>query len=262
MSPDEPQLRHALRDGEGEPVDAAALIAHARTVRRARRVRLASVATAVVAVAAVGIGSAFVFGNRASTPAAEHSQSGGPRPTGAPMPHPTATGATPHATPNSATQASCPTAVPHLLPGGGGRSGTGGPLFDGPVASVEVCGYAASSVGAAAPLVDGTVFVHGTVLIEPQSSELVASLEAASTVASKVICVRFPSPDLVITGIAADGTRMPPVVASRGPCGTATNGAAIRYDWNPPVDLANQLSALTIQTSMLPSHRASGSPVH
>ncbi|MEO6886442.1 MAG: hypothetical protein ABI232_09190, partial [Jatrophihabitantaceae bacterium] len=129
MSPNEEQLRRALRSGEGEPLDAAAMITHARTVRHTRRVRLTSVAATVFAVAAVGIGSAVAFGtHHASTPAADPGSS--THPTDGSTLRVTATAANPSPT----AQVNCPVTVPHLmLPGGGGSGqfGANGPLFDG-----------------------------------------------------------------------------------------------------------------------------------
>jgi hypothetical protein len=67
MSPSESQLRAALHHGEGEPVDAGAVIARARAARHDRRVRMASVAAAVAIVGAVGTGGGLLLSGSDNT---------------------------------------------------------------------------------------------------------------------------------------------------------------------------------------------------
>ncbi|MGH8960226.1 MAG: hypothetical protein ACRDWT_03330 [Jatrophihabitantaceae bacterium] len=263
MSPSESELRSFLRDGEGEPIDPGAVIAHARAARHNRRVRLVSVAAAVVVVGAVSAGTAVLAGGNSGTPSANrHSHPGA-----AALATPTTTRPAPgHATSpaNPTGHAPCPVVPLHLmLPGGGGTGqfGADGPLYDGAVSSMQVCGYAAASVGAQAR------YSNVTVISGAAAEEIATSLNAASTKQAMRNCPLLPIRELVIYAASRSGATIKPVVVDYT-CGTtATNGTATRYDWTPPRDVAATLNSLMVANPALPnltggsSFRPSGSPV-
>ena len=58
----------------------------------------------------------------------------------------------------------------------------------------------------------------------------------------------------VIIGIASDGSRVGTVTATYQSCDEITNGTAIRYDWQPPSDLASVLTNLTPLKGTAPHH--------
>lgn len=127
MSLGESDLRASLRVGEGgERLDADAVIAQARAVRRTRRRNAAAISGAVVAVLAVAGVLTAVQLNR-------HSR--------------TAPGA-PTATPQVAA---CPGGAPQLSPAKGS-----GPLFPADVTSIKVCVYGVERL-TGSKLLTGTV---------------------------------------------------------------------------------------------------------
>lgn len=261
MSPSESQLRAALRAGEGQPVDAELVIAHARTVRHNRRVRVGSIAAAVIAVAGIGTGIAALNGDGTSSP---HDTAGGAiagdkaaapeatGPRGAPGTAGTAGAAGgSHGGDNGA--ASCPDEpIRLMLPGGGGTGqfGGSGPLFAGPVDSIRACGYAAASLG-------GRIELTGsTVLLGRDAADVATSLNAAAVTRSRETCPLPVGPvrELVLYPVASSGAELAPVVVTYNGCGPwATNGTAVRYDWTPPAATSALLNRLTLATPGLPS---------
>lgn len=265
MSPSEFDLRAALHDGEGEDegIDVHRIVA-AGQARRARRTRALSVTAVTAAVAGVGItagllwgggstGSSGASGRQAGASGGQadgkvNSQEYGTA-AGASSQHGAANG------PLAAEQAgsiACPNPAPHyLLPGGGspGQFGAGGSLFGSAVSSVVVCGYGAPSqalntTSAPAP---ARLVLTGT-----SATGLVQSLENADRTRSVRPCplasAGRAAQVLAIIGVAADGrtTRAVTTTLTDPACNvTVTNGTAVRYQWQPPTALLNQLLALT-----------------
>jgi hypothetical protein len=152
-----------------------------------------------------------------------------------------------------------------MLPGGGGTGqfGGDGPLFDGPVSSMQICGYAATSLGGQ------VAFNSTTVLNGDQANELATSLDAASTIHEIRPCPLRQTRELVIYATSTSGARMKPVVVDYSSCAPfATNGTAARFDWTPPTDVNATLNRLMTRDPALPnlpgrtSFLPSGSPVH
>lgn len=261
MSPSESELRSFLHGGEGDPINPDAVIAHARAVRHDRRVRLLSVAAAVVAVGAVGTGAVVLGAGNSSTSSAGKNAMTSPAVTSPrgdiPMPLRS------HADSRSAGP-TCPTIPLRLmLPGGGGTGqfGGDGPLFDGPVSSMQLCGYAA------APASGQVAFSSTTVLVGAPANEIATSLNAASTMRVIRPCPIRQTRELVVYATSATGVSMIPVVVDYSSCEPfATNGTAARYDWTPPKDVEATLTTLMTPKQTLPSlsstsPRVSGSPV-
>lgn len=246
MSPSEHELRAALRDGEGDGVDAGAVIAHARAVRHTRRVRLASLAAAVVAVGAVGTGGALLAGHSstsqnkaASSPLLGVVQGAASSEPAVAAPARSASAHGGASSPGAVDR--CPAALPQLaIPGGGGTGQFGGsdPLFAGAVVSLDVCGYRAQTAAGTMALRDSITLSDG------QARELVGSLNAASTKPRELLCVHGPARALAIYARTASSDL--PVVTVHLDCrGMSTNGTAVRYGWQPPPDLAAIVNTLT-----------------
>ena len=235
MSPSEHQLRAALHHGEGDGVDAGAVIARARAVRHTRRVRVASVAAAVVAVGAVGTGGALLAGHSGND---VHASARSNAKAQAPYIQGTAHGT---GGAQSSAPSGCPASLPQLAaPGGGGTGQFGGSdqILAQQEGSVLVCGYGAQT--AAGPL----TLRQSITLTDGRARELVVSLNAASTKPSTLLCVNQPARALAVYAASAGGAL--PVVTVRLDCrGTATNGTAVRYGWQPPADLTATIDALT-----------------
>jgi hypothetical protein len=244
MSPNEFQLRAALRDGEGEIPQANLAIADALRIRRDRRRLIASVASAAAVVAVVALGGTLVVrndgGNSADT--AGGAIAGGSRldnnygqPThgGNPIRVPAANGdgvsapqaSSVHADASSSSDAqkaasgvTCPAQFPRQsLPGGGGTNqfGADGPLFDAPVAAMKICVYAT----------EGNSSVE---LGTAAGQQLAANLEAAPITGDVQQCLAL-RPRYAIYAASNLGTVMHVVTAEPG-CHAykVTNGTAVR----------------------------------
>lgn len=247
MSPNEAQLRAALQEGEGDSLDAGALIAHAVGVRQQRRRRVYLAAGTAVAVAAVGVGIAALTntsghdnstaGGSVTAPA-NGAQAQPPRPAANPS-HGAAAGPTATrdfrrmkaAGQGQTAPAGCPqTASRSLLPGGGGSGqfGASQPLFTHKVAKIVVCGYPAKASASARRMV-----VRGGA-----ATAVASALESA---ASKYHARPCPATQAALPGTLellatdANGTRSRPVVITVGcPKIMATNGTAVRYPDSVP----------------------------
>ena len=245
MSPSEHQLRAALHHGEGDGVDAGAVIARARAVRHARRVRVASAAAAVIAVGAVGTGGVLLAGHSGTDTrsiAGSNAKAGASNIQGtAPTPY-TASGSRAGGD-QPLAPSPCPATLPQLAaPGGGGTGQFGGSdqIIAQQPASVLVCGYGAQTQTAAGAL----TLRQSITLTDGLAREFATSLNAASTKPRALQCAHLPARALAVYAASAGGAL--PVVTVRLDClGTATNGTAVRYGWQPPADLAATIDALT-----------------
>lgn len=253
MSPSEGQLRAALHEGEGDTVDAGALIEHASWVRRERRRRVYLVAGAAAAVAVIGVGVASFVGNGGhKTESAEGAAANGLK---------SMAGSAPHAasrTPGGRSDASvsgghlkhdavprrapgeCPAAAPrYLLPGGGGSGqfGASDPLFSQNVNKIVVCAYPAEASQGARRVELGA----------KQSANLAESLESspASLTVPGRKCANVDTLGGTLDLMATDenGVASKPVLITLGcPRNTATNGIAVRYVAKLPDRLIGLLS--------------------
>jgi hypothetical protein len=264
MSPDEFELRAALRDGEGQHLDVDRVVARAQAAqaaRRERRVRFASVAAVIAVVSGIGVGGGIALSNGnhdnskdSSSSLSEKDSAGG--------------GQAIASAPNFALQPEkdCPPTLPQPTSG----STTASPpasaktLFSGPVSAVLICAYPESS----GPLItrgDGTPLT--TVLTGDQATALVASLDGASKQLQTQPCPLYRTADgktLLIIGVSPAGVRMAPVTASasQNPCNQpVTNGAAVRYNWSPPSFLDAYIAQLQ-GPAPSPSGTMHGSPIH
>ncbi len=265
MSPNEFQLRAALRDGEGDRVDPDLVIAQARGMQQARhdrRVRYGSVAAVVAVVGGIGVIGGITLQDGG------HAKSGSAA--GAKRPASIHNGAksVPTELPDEsiapgpkrdARAVRCPSTAPSLaLPGGGGSGQFGAheSLFSGPVEAVKVCVYSGdgSATGGTPP---------STELTGQNATELATSLDSAATTRPQSSdCPSQTAPEtrtLVVIGISTAGQAMRPVVVTLTCPGLATNGTAIRYGWTPPARLAEQLPQLGANTG--PTGKVSGSPI-
>jgi hypothetical protein len=268
MSPNEFQLRTALRSGEGDHVDADAVIARARDtlqVRHERRVRFGSVAAVVAVVGGIGVTGGIVLNGGSSHDNTSssggggqfdtaQSNRGGGKAAGNPPVVPAASGPL-----RAAAAVRCPATAPQpTITGAGDRLRAGGPLFPEPVESIKICAYQQQS-GVPIPRADGTP--QNTVLTGQQATALAASLDAAPKQRTSQICPHYLNADaktLVIIGLSRSGDAMAPVTATvaQNPCNVlVTNGTAIRYDWSPPGSLAAFLATL-------PNTGVTGGPIH
>jgi hypothetical protein len=266
MSPSEFDLRAALHDGEGDPVDAGAVIAagQARIARRRTHLRNGAVTAALLA-ALVGGGIAVFSGGSdrktaggngggtVDTRGADAKAGGGaaggaggataPRPSSSPaVPGPAA------AAPSATCSASAPQAP-------SARSADpSAPMFAKPVSSIVVCAYSQGNQ---------TGRPRASVLTGAQAREFAASLENASKTRPSGMCPDYISADerrLAVRASTADGTPLQVVVTTinAAPCRVvATNGTAVRYAWSPPVDLGPVLRQLVGPQQEVPKQ---GSP--
>ncbi len=243
MSPSEFQLRDALRDGEGDGVDAGAVIARAVRVRHERRMRVASVAAAVIVVGGIGAGASVAFRSNGSDGSGSTALNAEGRST--PRTGSTVAGSTAprvsggyqgaatddKGAPPATAAPACPADFPQLaLPGGGGSGqfGSDGPLFASPVAAIEVCGYPASGAPGSS-----------TVLVGSAATEVAASLEAAPLRGTRRCPFPVQGDRLAMYPLTADGASERVVTVELWCDGKVTNGTAIRYDWSAPSALAD-----------------------
>lgn len=263
MSPNEFQLRSALRDGEGDYVNPDTVIARARAMTRARhdrRVRYASVAAAVAVVGGIGVAAGVALHTNGNTTASRadraRSADGAKQPVAAgPL--------------RDAQTLACPATVPQLNSAGGSALDAGGSLFSGPLAAAKICAYRQDG-GAPIPGADGQA--ESTVLSGQQATALAASLDTASKVRPVDACPMYRTAQgktLVIIGLSTTGRAMKPitVTVAQNPCDLpVTNGIAIRYNWSPPASLHAFILRLgqgdaTDATHLAPSGKVIGSPI-
>ncbi len=228
MSPNENDLRAALRDGEGDDrPDVDRVLADARSRRGQRRTRVLGVATAVVLVAAAAVGTAVWRGSNDNG-----QQSAGPA------------GTVRSAADSSvaAIGAVCPSTYPTRAVPAVGAGGSGS-MFSAPIATALVCSYDESGSTAAR---SGSHFtVSGA-----DAATLATSIEQASTSRLMIMCPDIVAADkklIAIVGVTAGGTILPTVTTdvSVPNCNEPiTNGTAVRYAWKPPAALSAKINAL------------------
>jgi hypothetical protein len=272
MSPSEFDLRAALHDGEGDPVNPESVIAAGRAQASRRRNQWRTGAAAAVLVAGlVGVGAVVLGGGSDSA-----SNSGGGRAysadaAGGAARAPAAQSAAASrsraaaaaAKPSAANPASegakaadimpCPATAPAApSPGSGAPSAQ---MFAKPVADLLICSYE-SGVGAKP---------HSVTLRGAQARQLAASLEAASTTRPTGLCpayVRADQRTVRIVPRSTDGTSLAAVIATLNapPCRViVSNGSAVRYGWTPPVTVRPALRQLLTDGPAAPKQ---GSPIH
>lgn len=278
MSPNEAQLRAALRGGEGPGLDVDRVITRAVQAgrdRHARRLRVASVTAVVAAVTGLGV-TAGVLASRpaprdnsaasaGSQPANGPAQpSGGGAPANGDLSSP-AVPAAPGPLRNAAS-APCPTALPRL----DAARATGHALLAGPVESFKVCAY---TTGDGRPLTAADGSIVAAIYTGGAATQLAASLEAAPLAPDQRQCPLDGTADsrsVAIIPVSAAGSALAPITSElrQNPCNVAiTNGTAVRYDWTPPPAMAAFLAALGLPSApgaATPggTGRASGSPIH
>ena len=247
MGPNEAQLRAALHEGEGESLDAAALISHAVQVRRERRRRVTSIVGAVVVVAVVGLGTAgLVALGRGGDHGAASSVAGGAARSSVAGGNGKAPVSRAAVQPSVATipVPACPaTPMRYRLPT---SQNVKEPLFERPVAAMRVCAYrdgagpsSAALTGADARTLAETLNSSG--VLPGTRVKCPANLDVASGT-------------FELLAVDADGTALDPVVITLG-CGLspATNGTALRFLSDVPLRVLKLLP-------VVPGHVV-GSPV-
>jgi hypothetical protein len=230
MGPNEAQLRAALHEGEGESLDATALISHAVHVRRDRRRRVTSIVGAAVVVAVVGLGTAglVALGRGGDQGAASAGGQGAASSVAADA----AGGKAAEKNPASAASSkqagthpglpACPATPTHYrLPGAGGL------LFDRPVEAMRMCAYPDGPAPTAATITGA------------EARSLANTLNTGSR--TPVASVKCPAiagngwGTIELLAVDASGAAFKPVVITVG-CGSspATNGTALRFLANVP----------------------------
>jgi hypothetical protein len=256
MAPSEFDLRAALRDGEGEGLNADRLMMIGEAYsdrRRQHRVRLLSAATVVavisgVAVAAVqfgGNGESGAGGGSMADKAIGGAAGGGQlrRAQGS------ATGVAGVPMASSAHKAlagvACPSPAPHYsLSRGNGSApyGATSPLFTSAVTSLVVCAYG-PSFDAASARQPARLEVAGSL-----AARLAVSLENAPAAAPDETCSSVTTQEYAVIPVDTSGDVLQPVTAQlpATACGAmVTNGTAVRYGWQPPPKVARKLHELT-----------------
>jgi hypothetical protein len=251
MSPSESQLRAALREGEGERLDAGLLIANANRARRERRRRINQLAGATLVVGVVGVGFTALARGGSDDQGGGSSSSGGRAAAlrssapaaggvaggvggGGQSAHQPAKSAVPAPGGNYAPARSCPSVPTHIaLPAGVTQDEASGPLLPTDAAAIRACGYPSGAQG-------GSVVLQAT-----RASALAATINSAPTRPGRTLrtCAKDERTGTVEL-LAVDGTGRPvrPVVVTIAcPQAVATNGMATRYFTVAPALLRNLL---------------------
>jgi hypothetical protein len=269
MAPSEFDLREALRDGEGDDVDAGRVIMIGqayRDQRAQRRTRLLSAAAVFAIVTGGAIGLSRLGGNDDGS----GNGSGGAPVAGAggafqDQPHSSnrsasgsaygavngvGTAASVPAVPNVAEKAmasvDCPASAPQYeLAGGGGSTAYGGsgPLFRTTVSSAVVCAYGTSlqAIGATTRHPARLDLAGAQAAVLTRSMERSALVQTLDCTAGTTTHYQF-----AVIAFGDSGSRIRPTVSAELGChGVTTNGTAVRYNWSPPPGLARRLIALT-----------------
>lgn len=216
MSPNEEQLRAALRQGEGEQPNADLIIASAHAARRSRRRMAWAIAGSVAVVIAIGGGiTALALRSEDSTSAG----SAAGEPQAAPSPTSAGGAAAPAASPGTGSPPAvsgalaCPGPPPTIaMP----NTSNGRLLPDG-LTTIRICLYQTGT-----PKLAGMTDVTGTA-----AEQLARRLEDSPLPTPKTACTADLGPTVVILGRTATANA-PTVVGNLGGCGEITNGQAAR----------------------------------
>jgi hypothetical protein len=211
MSPNEHQLRAALRQGEGDRPDADEIIFSARAARAARRRTAWAVVGSVAAVLLVGGGitALSLAGDGSGSSASSGGAAGG-----AAVPPDRSPGTGTRAGPLPPTVPACPRVLPSV-PQPPSRSS--GQLFPDGVIAIRICLYPVES-----STLNATNELTGTA-----AQRLVEQLESSPKPAPQTACTADLGPTMLLLGRTATGD-VPNVVGNLGGCGSVSNGTAIR----------------------------------
>jgi len=254
MAPSEFDLRAALRDGEGEGLDADPLISQGRARAAHHRVRLLSGVAVVAVVAAGAVGASQLRGSGDSgSSSATGSAAGGVAAAPAHAPLQSASTESAYRVGGASMLAAkaaaigCPPVAPEFAPPNGrtGRYGAAQPFFRQPVAAMIVCAYGSTRTAATAPeRQPARLELSGS-----QATGLAASMVQASSLPITQPCPAGAGQKFAMIGLAGNGTRVGTVAADldtrRACASTVANATAARYGWSPPRALERRLLALT-----------------
>lgn len=233
MSPNEAQLRAALREGAGKGVDADLIIANAERYRRARRQRITYAAAAVVVAAFVGIGGTLLAnsgsgGESAGSDAGRAAGGRAPaaRPSTASVPGPAQGrfGAAPKA-------AACPPAPTRVVAPVGTGPAQAGRLLPTGVSTITACAYPAGGRQVRTAVLTGARAQALATTLNDGAGTPTAPLRSCSASDQRAARIALLAAD-------ADGRRVPTVhVTVRCAHAVATNGLATRYLATVPAEL-------------------------
>ena len=218
MSPNEDQLRAALRDGEGDRPDADLIIASAHAARRSRRRVAWAIAGSVAVVIAIGGGvGAFSTMRSGNSSSSSGTRAGG----SAPVPT-SAAGAARAAAPAASPQIGSPTvtsglACPRTPPTIAMPTVSNGRLLADGITAIRICLYQVGTAKFA-----GTTGLTGTA-----AEQLARRLEDSPLPTPTTACTADLGPTAVILASTAK-ENTPIVIGNLGGCGEITNGQAAR----------------------------------
>jgi hypothetical protein len=219
MSPNEDQLRAALREGEGDRPNADLIIASVRAARRSRRRVAWAIAGSVAVVIAIGGGVTALSMQRSGTSSTSSGAGAGgslPVPTsaaGAARAVPPAAGPQMESSPTGARPLVCPDPPPTVaMP----NISNGRLLPDG-ITAIRICLY---QVGRAK--LAGTTELTG-----PAAEHLAGRLENSPLPTPTTACTADLGPTVVVLASTAQ-ENTPTIIGNLGGCGEITNGQAAR----------------------------------
>ena len=219
MSPNEEQLRAALRDGEGDRPNADLIIASAHAARRSRRRVTWAIASSVAVVIAIGGGVSAVSTLRSGN----SSSSSGER-AGGLQPVPTSTAgapraAAPAASPQTESSPTAPSALvcPRTPPTIATPKVSNGRLLPDGITAIRICLYQAGTAK----------FAGTTELAGAAAQQLARRLEDSPLPTPTTACTADLGPTAVILASTAK-ENTPTVIGNLGGCGEITNGQAAR----------------------------------
>ena len=211
MSPNEEQLRAALRQGEGEQPNADLIIASVHAARRSRRRTVWAIAGSVAVVIAIGGGITALTLRSGNGPSA--GSAGG----GAGLAPALSGSANGQARRSAAAPARCPAVPPAIAP----PTASSGPLFPDGITALRICLYPWTEQTGTANL-GGSTEVAGTA-----AQQLISRLENSPRPTPITPCTADLGPTVVILASTATANA-PTVVGNLGGCGEITNGQAAR----------------------------------